>query len=399
MHGRVTYRWAITVLVFTSLLALAIALAACNGGTGGEPTLEATSTQAPAPTATTEPIPEPTATPPLPTPDTPPAAGIELPDGFTAYRIGQGFVRPTSVAQAPDGTLYVALRHDGILQLRDNDGDGVYEQNVTFMPKFNSAGEYDEITGVVVSDDNRVYIADRTRISIAEDFDGDGIADDIRAIITGLPAGRHQTDGIEFGPDGLLYITNGSTCDECVEPDERAASILTANADGSDLTIYATGLRNPYDIAFDSQGRLWATDNGSDGIEAPFCETIDELNLIERGADYGWPYAPECDPLLSGTPPVASLGLHTGSTGIDVYDGGQFPAEYAGDLFLTLWGSFAFPPEFAPELYRYTPGDDAIVLFGSGFVNPIDVLTDHDGSLLVLDYGLEALFRIVYTEG
>ena len=75
-----------------------------------------------------------------------------------------------------------------------------------------------------------------------------------------------------------------------------------------------------------------------------------------------------------------------------------------GDLFLTLWGSFAFPPEFAAELYRYTPGNDEIVLFGSGFVHPIDVLMAHDGSLFVLDYGLGppdaelgALYRIVYT--
>ena len=389
-----------TRLALTSLLALAFLLAACSGGSDTEPTPGLSGTQAPAATATTEPAPTPTVV----TPDTAPFTGITLPAGFTAYQIGQDFFRPTSVAQGPDGTIYVALRHDGIVQLRDNDGDGVYEQNVAFLPKFNATGEHDEITGVVVSDDNRVYVADRGRITVAEDFDGDGVADDIRLIITGLPAGRHQADGLEFGPDGLLYITNGSTCDECVETDERAATIMTVNPDGSGLAVYATGLRNPYDIAFDSQGRLWATDNGSDGIDEPFCETIDELNLIEQGADYGWPYAPDCDPLLSGTPPVASLGLHTGSTGIDAYDGIQFPAEYVGDLFLTLWGSFAFPPEFAAELYRYTPGNDEIVLFGSGFVHPIDVLMAHDGSLFVLDYGLGppdaelgALYRIVYT--
>lgn len=381
------------------LLALAfmalMLLIACNGDSASEPTPLPKETELPAATATLEP--DPTAT--VTAPDIVPSFEIQLPDGFTAYQIGQDFFRPTSVALAPDGTIYVALRHDGIVQLRDNDGDGVFETNITFLPAINSAGEYDEFTGVVVSADNRVYISDRGRVTVAEDLDGDGVADIITAIITGLPMGRHQIDGLEFGPDGLLYITNGSTCDECVESDERAATILTANPDGSNLTIYATGLRNPYDITFDSQGRLWATDNGSDGDEAPFCATIDELNLIEAGADYGWPYAPDCDVHQSGTAPVASLGLHTGSTGIDAYDGTQFPAEYSGDLFLTLWGSFAFEAEFAPELYHYTPGDSEIQPFSSGFERPIDVLTDTDGSLLVLDYGLGALFRIVYSGG
>ncbi len=382
-------------LMAIASLALALLLIACNGESASQPTPLPNGTEPPAGTATLEP--EATAT--IVTPDIVPSTEIQLPDGFTAYQIGQDFFRPTSVALAPDGTIYVALRHDGIVQLRDTDGDGVFETNITFLPAINSAGEYDEFTGVLVSADNRVYISDRGRVTVAEDLDGDGVADSITPIITGLPMGRHQIDGLEFGPDGLLYITNGSTCDECVESDERAATILTANPDGSNLQVYATGLRNPYDIAFDSQGRLWATDNGSDGDEAPFCATIDELNLIEAGADYGWPYAPDCDPYASGTPPVASLGLHTAATGIEAYDGHQFPAEYNGDLFLTLWGSFVFPPEFAPELYRYTPGDSEIQLFGTGFNHPIDVLMDVDGSLLVLDYGLEALYRIVYTGG
>ena len=381
-------------LVALASLALLFLLLACNGESASDPTPLPSETEPPPATATLEP--EATAT--VTTPDIVPSTQIQVPEGFTAYQIGQDFFRPTSVALAPDGTIYVALRHDGIVQLRDNDGDGVFEQNITFLAASNSAGEYGEFTGVLVSDDNRVYISDRGRVTIAEDVDGDGVADSITPIITGLPMGLHQIDGIEFGPDGLLYITNGSTCDECVETDVRAATILTANPDGSNLTVYASGLRNPYDIAFDSQGRLWATDNGSDGGEAPFCATIDELNLIVEGADYGWPYAPDCDPYQSGTAPVASLGLHTGSTGIDVYDGSQFPAEYSGDLFLTLWGSFVFEAEFAPELYRYTPGDTEIQPFSNGFEHPIDVLTDTDGSLLVLDYGLGALFRIVYSE-
>ncbi len=373
---------------------LAAVLIACSGDSASEPEPTSLSADTPGPlaTATIEATIEPT----IAVPTTPPTTQIQVPDGFTAFEIATGLSRATSVALGPDGALYVSLRHDGVLQLRDNDGDGFYEERIDFLP---NADDYDEITGLVVSADNVVYIGDRTRISTAVDTDGDGTADDVQAIITNLPVGRHQNDGLVFGPDGLLYIAFGSTCDECVEADPLSASILRANPDGSNLEVYASGIRNSYDIAFDSQGRLWATDNGSDGDETPFCATIDELNLIEAGADYGWPYAPECDSYASGTPPVASLGLHTGSTGIDAYDGSQFPAEYNGDLFLMLWGSWAFDAELTPALYHYTPGDAEIALFGTGFVNPIDVLMDTDGSLLALDYSLESLYRIVYSGG
>jgi glucose/arabinose dehydrogenase len=181
------------------------------------------------------------------------------------------------------------------------------------------------------------------------------------------------------------------------------------DADGSNVRPYATGLRNPYDLVFDAQGRLWAADNGSDRP----CETVDELNLIVDGGDYGWPYASQgCNPLNDGTPPVASLGLHTASTGIDAYDGRQFPAEFAGSLFVTLWGSLDFPGDpLGEKLARIVVEDSAqgsagtVDVFASGFRNhPIDVMTAPDGSLLVLDYGSDdveepsgVLYRIIYT--
>ncbi len=390
-------------LLALASLALVLLLISCNGESASEPTPLPNDTEPPPATATLEP--EATAT--VVTPDIVPSTEIQLPEGFTAYRIGQDFFRPTSVALAPDGTIYVALRHDGIVQLRDNDGDGVFEQNIAFLPASNSAGEYKEFTGVLVSDENRVYISDRGRVTVAEDVDGDGVADSITPIITGLPMGRHQIDGLEFGPDGLLYITNGSTCDECDEEDERSATILQMGADGSNLRIFASGLRNPYDLVFDAEGRLWATDNGSD---TP-CETIDELDLIVDGGDYGWPYADDgCDPLADGIPPVASLGLHTAATGIDSYQADQFPPDYRGDLFITLWGSFVAEPGLAPQLLRATIGDTqdgpqvAIETFAEGFRHPIDVLVDRDGTLLVLDYGEGGaddrdgtLYRIIYT--
>jgi len=386
---------------FAVVLALALVLAACGGGGGdAEPTPTAIATTAPTAASTAEPT-----EPAVQVPNVAPAASIELPLGFAAYPVASGFAQPTSVSVAVDGKTYVSERTGNVYRLIDADGDGVFEENRQFASGFN------EVTGILATQlldpgpIDAVYVSSRGRVTIVRDPDGDGVGDAQEDVITGLPNGRHQNNGLLIGPDAMLYLTNGSTCDDThdcpggVEADERSGTILQANLDGSGLRVFASGLRNPYDITFDEQGRLWSTDNGSDDP----CGSIDELNLIMDGEDFGWPYGEACDPFNDGIAPAASLGLHTASTGIDSYDapfgGGHFPDEYDGNLFLTLWGSLAYDPELPPQLMRaIVEGESATVeTFGTGFANPIDVFVDRDGTLLVLDFGTGVLYRILYT--
>ena len=369
---------------YATLLVLTLLLTACGGGGGPEPT--ATPTEVPTSTPTST----------VAIPDTPPAAEIELPEGFTAYVVAEGLAVPTSIARSPDGALYVSQLGDPVFRLEDGDGDGVFEEMVTYVSGFS------DINGIAFPPQGDLYVSSRGRVSVVRDADGDTVSDAIEEIISGLPNGRHQNNGLAFGPDGKLYITNGSTCNECNEADESSATILQANPDGSDLRVYGRGLRNSYDLVFDPQGRLWVTDNGSD----PPCNTIDELNLIEQGSDYGWPYQPACDSFQSGIPPVGDLGLNTASTGIDYYDGAQFPAQYRGNLFIALWGNLPFAPAPAGHILVRAIIDETpdgpratVEEFGTGFENPIDVLVDGDGTLLVLDFGSGKLYRIVFTGG
>lgn len=110
-------------------------------------------------------------------------------------------------------------------------------------------------------------------------------------ILSDIPgAATHNGGRIAFGPDGYLYITTGDAQvpELAQNTSSLAGKILRINDDGSipednpfENEIYSYGHRNPQGLAWDSQGRLWATEHG------PIAQ--DELNLIERGNNYGWP--------------------------------------------------------------------------------------------------------------
>lgn len=114
-------------------------------------------------------------------------------------------------------------------------------------------------------------------------------------ILDNIPgANNHDGGRMEFGPDGLLYITTGDAQNANLAQDTNslAGKILRLNDDGSlpadnpfGNPVYSYGHRNPQGLAWDSQGRLWSTEHGPSGAGSGY----DELNLIEMGANYGWP--------------------------------------------------------------------------------------------------------------
>ena len=113
-------------------------------------------------------------------------------------------------------------------------------------------------------------------------------------IFTGIPAGsRHDGGRIAFGPDGKLYVATGEIGNPPLAQDKSSlgGKILRINADGSvpsdnpdpGSPVWSYGHRNIQGLAWDSAGRLWATEYGAD--------RVDELNLIQPGGNYGWPMA------------------------------------------------------------------------------------------------------------
>jgi glucose/arabinose dehydrogenase len=116
-----------------------------------------------------------------------------------------------------------------------------------------------------------------------------------RVIIDNIPASRvHNGGRIKFGPDGYLYITTGDSgnSENAQNINLLAGKILRVKDDGGipednpfNNLVFAYGIRNSQGIAWDGQGNLWSIDHGRSGVKSG----LDEVNLIEKGKNYGWP--------------------------------------------------------------------------------------------------------------
>ncbi|MBM2826078.1 MAG: Glucose/sorbosone dehydrogenase-like [Dehalococcoidia bacterium] len=323
------------------------------------------------------------------------ASGISIPTGFNGGVFASGLSNPTSMAYGPDGHLYVSQQDGEIIALVDADADGVSDGRRVFASGFNQP------LGLAFRGHD-LYVSYRGAVNIVKDTDGDGKADARQIIISGLPSGRHQNNGLTFGPDGRLYVTSGSATNAGPEPSPLNATILRANPDGSDLAVYARGLRNPYDLAFNDKGELFATDNGPD--PPAFVNAPDELNHIVDGGDYGYPkYAGVPPPDSSTKGPVALFQSYSSSDGIAFYYGDVFPPEYQGDLFVAQWGANIRVPGIGKRVVRVklspTGGTyrGEVSDFALGFDNPLDVAVSPKGDLMIADFGSGKIYRIHYT--
>jgi glucose/arabinose dehydrogenase len=198
---------------------------------------------------------------------------------------------PWGIAFLPDGSALIAERDSGAIQHMSQPGvvnnvggvAGVAARGEGGLLGLATAGQT-VFAYLTTAQDNRV---------VTMRFDG-SLLTEPSPILTGIPAGSiHDGGRIAFGPEGKLYVTTGESGNPGLAQDRSSlgGKILRINADGSippdnpdpGSPVWSFGHRNIQGLAWDSAGRLWVTEYGAN--------RLDELNLIQRGGNYGWPMA------------------------------------------------------------------------------------------------------------
>jgi glucose/arabinose dehydrogenase len=207
---------------------------------------------------------------------------LSLSKDFIIDVAAQGLGKPRMMAAGQNGAVYITRRDQGdVLLLSDPNGDGKFEEMKTVLVKFPG------VHGIAIRE-KFLYLCSNRELKRAQ-INPDGTLGKTENLINDLPdGGQHGNRTLAFGPDGLLYITVGSTCNDCNETNPENATILRATVDGKERKIYARGLRNTIGVDWHPVTKeLWGADNGTDwrGDDLP----PEELNKIIEGGDYGWP--------------------------------------------------------------------------------------------------------------
>ena len=323
---------------------------------------------------------------------------------------------PWAIAFLPDGTGLVTEKGGVLKHLNVQTGKA---QGISGVPKVVAAGQGglgDVVLHPQYTSNGLIYLSyaeagedgtqgaavARAKLTLKED--GSGSLSELKVIWRQTPkvtGNGHYGHRMRFGPDGKLWITSGERQKFTPAQDMTGnlGKLIRLNDDGSTpadnpfaqqggvaAQVWSLGHRNPLGIAFDAQGRLWEQEMGPQGG--------DELNLIQRGGNYGYPEVSNGDhyggkpipdhatrpefipPKITWTPVISPAGLM-------IYEGNRFPA-WKGNAFIGGLSSkslvrIELKGEEAREVERYAMG-----------TRIRDVEEGPNGSLWVLEDGAKA---------
>lgn len=337
------------------------------------------------------------------------AAGfiLQAPEGYEVAIIAAGLQQPRFMTFDDAGNLLLADSGSGQV-LRFPYADGVLGEAEVLTSGMDEPGNVALFTD---GDQAYLYVSEPEQITRFA-YDPAGPVGEQEAIVSGLPTGGHDTRTVRFGPDGMMYLAVGSSCNICEEGDPIRATVSRLTPQGGNPEIIATGLRNPVDLDWQPESdQLWATVNERDnqGNEIP----PDLVTIVQEGANYGWPSCqpPDATPQEAGadcsdiTPPTVGIQPHSAPLGMTFVDGDGVLGDLSGDLIVAQHGSWNRQPPAAPKLLRIDFEDGQPVAAtdfvtgwqdaaGDRWGRPAGVTLAPDGSLIVSDDFGGFIYRI-----
>ena len=359
--------------------------------------------------------------------DRPKDAWPQAPAGFKVELYSTEVQQPRKIITAPNGDVFVAESHDGNIRVfRGITPDG-HPQRMSIF-----ATDLSQPYGIAFyppgPNPQYVYIGDTDAVLRFAYRNGDLKATSRPERVAAVPAGGdHWTRDLVFSPDAKQLFVGVGSDSNVDDPDTHSneknrADILVMNPDGSNLHVYAYGIRNAGGgLAINPKnGELWCSVNERDDLGDNLVP--DYITHVQEGGFYGWPYyyiGGNPDPRHKGKHPELKnkvivpdvlLQPHNASLELAFYQGKQFPSDYEGDIFASQHGSWNRSPRAGYEVIRVPLHQTGKATgeyedFLTGFVlpnnkvwgRPVGVAVASDGSLLVTDDASNSIWRVSYT--
>ncbi len=361
----------------------------------------------------------------------------QVPEGFqvTAYAREPLIFKPTALCFDDQGRLTIGqgpqyphhhetFPTDSVYILIDRDEDGIADEAKQFARGFNS------VQGLAWKGKD-LYVANAPELTVVRDLDGDDVADEYVIVYTDLGNREHALHGLNFGPDGKLYMSKGNSkghnqpekfpgiaprpfrelwdvehppgAPDAYPPKTytqytykksyhsskddwgREGGVLRCDPMGANLEIVSRGMRNPWDITMDDGFNWLGTDNDQNQGDRLFSPTF--------GTHFGWghPYSNHWTGIDHlPTAPISGPVFHGSGTGIIFYDHPHFPETYRGAYFINDWmhGTYVYRPAWQGALLMPAGGKwEPFAQRGEFIYRPTDLEFGPDGTVYVCGWG------------
>lgn len=329
---------------------------------------------------------------------------FKIASGFTVHNFASQLGSARDLEFSPGGTLLVSDPNNGVVYaLPDKNGDGVADEKRIVLRSSNRPHGLSFYN-------NQLFVAEVNQV-VRYNWDEPNLTATLDKVLFSLPNNNdHNSRTITFDKAGNMYVSVGSTCNVCHEASDFSATVLISNANGDGPKVFAKGLRNAPFIQFNPQtNELWGTEMGRDNLGDNI--PPDEVNIIKEGQDYGWPNCygekqpdknfnsnANCDNTIA---PIFQFPAHSAPLGWTFINSNQFPADFRGDLLVSLHGSWNRSSPIGYKVVHLKVSGNSIVSsedFLTGFLpagaligpvqalaRPVDLIFDTKGNLYLSD--------------